>query len=172
MTYFWVLHPKYGENQLDFQIQNLMLNLLKKRSLKKLNIQDAFWPLKIIVVAIRNHIISFRFPDTSEQLRKTKISWFKAEKLAVTWGKKFDYLKRKVFIADRKKFLTSLITSEQAYVYSTILVITRNLCVSSLFYFSFAIDNARARCLDCVNSNIYSCILSLFKLHGTIWFMN
>ena len=146
-AYFWVLHPKYGDNQLDFQIQNLMLNLLKKRSLKKSNIQDACRTLKIINVAISNHIISFRVPDTSEQLRKTKISWFEAEKLAVTWGKKFDYLKRKVFIADRKKFLISLITSEQAYVYSTILVITRNLYVSSLFYFSFAIDNARTSCL-------------------------
>ena len=44
--------------------------------------------------------------------------------------------------------------------------------ISSLFYFSFVIDNAKPTCLDCVNSNIYSCLLSLLKLHGAFWFMN
>ena len=43
---------------------------------------------------------------------------------------------------------------------------------SSFFYFSFVIDNAKPTCLDCVNSNIYSFILSLLKLHGTFCFMN
>ena len=49
------------------------------------------------------------------------------------------------------------------------------MCISSSFYFSFAIDNAKPTCLNCVNSNIYSWILSFFKLHGTfcvvyIWY--
>ena len=52
-----------------------MLNLLKKKkSLKKSNIQEACQTLKIIDVAINSHIITFRFPDTSQELRKAKIS--------------------------------------------------------------------------------------------------
>ena len=43
---------------------------------------------------------------------------------------------------------------------------------SSLFYLSFVIDNAKPTSLDCENSNIYSCILQLLKLHETFWFMN
>ena len=42
----------------------------------------------------------------------------------------------------------------------------------SLCYFSFVIYNAKTTCLDCVNSSIYSCILSLLKLHGALYFMN
>ena len=47
-------------------------------------------------------------------------------------------------MADGKKYLDDLYNS------------------SSLFCFSFVIDNAN---LDCENSNIYSCILSLLNLH-------
>ena len=38
----------------------------KKKSLKKSNIQEACQTLKIIDVAINSHIITFRFPDTSQ----------------------------------------------------------------------------------------------------------
>ena len=38
---------------------------------------------------------------------------------------------------------------------------------SSSFYLSFVTDYAKPTCLDYINSNIYSCILSLLKLHGT-----
>ena len=34
------------------------------------------------------------------------------------------------------------------------------------------IDHTKPTCLDCVNSNIYSFMLSLLKLHWTFWFMN
>ena len=47
-----------------------------------------------------------------------------------------------------------------------------NLYISAFFYFNFLIDNAKSNCLDCVNSNIYSCILSLLKLHVKFCFMN
>ena len=46
----------------------------------------------------------------------------------------------------------------------------KNLCISSLFCFSFVIDNAKPTYLDCVNSNIYSCILSLLKVTQVILF--
>ena len=34
-------HPKDGKNQLDFQIQKFMINLLKKKIIKKSNILEA-----------------------------------------------------------------------------------------------------------------------------------
>ena len=60
-----------------------MLDLLKK-SIKESNIQEACQTLKITGVAINSQIISFRFLNTSEQLRKTKVCWSEAEKLVVT----------------------------------------------------------------------------------------
>ena len=63
--------------------------------------------------------------------------------------------------------------SVDCYVYSTILVITKSSqYISSLFYFSFIVYNAKPAWLDCVNSNIYSWILSLLKLHRTFCYMN
>ena len=80
----------------------------KKKSLKKSDIQEACQTLKIIDVVISSHIISFRFPDTSWWLRKTKINWFEAEKSAVTTEKKLFFLiisKGQIFKANRKKSL-------------------------------------------------------------------
>ena len=34
-------HPKDGKNQLDFQMQNVMLNLLKKKKIKKIKYLEA-----------------------------------------------------------------------------------------------------------------------------------
>ena len=63
--------------------------------------------------------------------------------------------------------------SVDCYVYSTILVITKSSqYISSLFYFSFIVYNAKPAWLDCVNSNIYIWILSLLKLHRTFCYMN
>ena len=66
-----------------------------KKSLKKSNIQEACQTLKTINVAISSHVISFRFPDTSGLLRKTKIASFEAENLAVTEKKMISWLSRK-----------------------------------------------------------------------------
>ena len=93
-------------------------------------------------------------------------------KISCSWGKTFCLIisKGKIFRADRKKSL---------YCY---LLVSRcqQLCLqhyfgdhedlyifSSLFCFSFVINNTKPTSLDCVNSNIYSCILSLLKLHRT-----
>ena len=73
--------------------------------------------------------------------------------------------KVKIFKANRKKSLYRVSN------YSTILVVTEIYISSSLFYFSFFIDNMKPTCLYCVNSDIYSCILSLLKLHGTFSFI-
>ena len=89
--------------------------------------------------------------------RKTKIGRFEAEELTITEEKSFWLSQRERFLATIEKNLYWW-----ASVYSTILVITElQFCC-----------NAKPTCLDCVNSNIYSCILSLLKLQVTFWFMN
>ena len=113
------------------------------------------------------------FPDTSGELRKTKVGQFEARKLVATRKRKIS--KGKVFRADRKKsfFCYNYWWSNISYyVYSTIFVITKIHIFLLLFYFSFFIDNAKPTGLDCVNSNFYSSIFSLWKLHRTFCFMN
>ena len=46
----------------------------------------------------------------------------------------------------------------------------KNLYISSLFCFSFVTDNAKPTCLNCVNNTTYNCILSLLKLHRTLFY--
>ena len=49
-----------------------------------------------------------RFRDTSEQLRKTKIGWFEAEKLAVTGEKVFWLSQKDKFLEPIEKILILL----------------------------------------------------------------
>ena len=67
--------------------------------------------------------------------------------------------------SSRTEWVTAVITGElvSAFMY---------IYISSLFYFSFFNDNAKPTCLNFMNSNIYSCILPLLKLHLTFCFMN
>ena len=61
------------------------------------------------------------------------------------------------------------------YVYSTILLIKKfYIFFSPLFYFSFVIENTKPTYVDCLmmNSIIYSCILWLLNLYGSLCFMN
>ena len=94
-----------------FRSRTSCWNFSKQKSLKKSNIHEVCQTLKIIGVAISRHIISFRFLDSSEQLRKTKFSWFEAGKVALTGQR---------FLQPIEKILISLITGELVYVYSTI----------------------------------------------------
>ena len=161
---------------------NFMVNLLnEKNSLKNSNIPEARQTLKILCVTISSHIISFRFLSIFENLRATQKSqnrliW--SRKISCNWGKKnfFDYLKRKKFLEPiAKNPYTVVITGEpmSALCLRHYFGYHENLYIScSFFYFSFVINNAKPTCFDCVNSNIYSCILSLLKLHGTFYFMN
>ena len=107
-----------------------MLNLFKKAHKK---ILEAHQTLKILCLAISSHIIFFgfySFPDTFRQLKKNKIGWFEAEKLAaaVWWGD-FSIISRgNVFGADQKKSLFRYKywwASISNHVYNTILVITK-----------------------------------------------
>ena len=114
-----------------------------------------------------------QFPDTCGQLRKTKIGWFEAE-LAVTGEKLFRLSQKERFLEPIKKnpyIVNYWWAGVRNYVWHYF-GDHEDLYISSLFYFTFVIDNAKLTCFDCVNSNIYSCILSFLKLHRTFWVMN
>ena len=82
-------------------------------------------------MAIGGHIISFRFLPISGHLRATQENQnqlIQSKRISCNWGKRFSVIsKGKVFRADRKKILISLITGEpvSAVMCSTILVITK-----------------------------------------------
>ena len=115
----------------------------EKYSLKNSNIPESRQTLKIICVSISSHLISFwfcQFLGTSGQLRKTKICWSEAEKLAVT-GKNFFFRlsQKERFLKPIKKkiliLLQLLMSRCQNYVYSTILVITKIYILLFLYIF-------------------------------------
>ena len=89
------------KNQLEFY--------WKKNLLKKSNIPEARQTMKILGVAISNHIISFRFLPISGQFQTTQENqnWLiRARRISCNQGgKAFDYLKRISFWSQLKKFL-------------------------------------------------------------------
>ena len=98
--------------------------------------------------------------------RKTKIGRFEGEELAVTEEKSFWLSQRERFLETIEKILTGEPMSKALFWWSR----------RSIYFFFFIFlqfcCNAKPTCLDYVNSNIYSRILSLLKLHVTFWFMN
>ena len=107
-------HPNNGKNQLDIQKQNFKLNFSRKIHKQFLETHQT---LKILDVAISSHLIFFffwfcSFPDTSKQLRRTKIGRFEAEKLAVTG-------ERGVFRLSQKDKLSEPIKKNPYYVINT-----------------------------------------------------
>ena len=158
-------------------MQNFMLNLLRKNSLKKSSIPEARQTLKILDVTISSHIISFWFLLISGHLQATQKSqnWLiQSRKVSCNWGKEIYLIisKGKIFRANQNKCF-AVITGElvSALCLQQYFGDHKDLFISSsLFYFSFVIDNAKPTSLYCMN--IYSCILSLLKLQGTFCFMN
>ena len=145
-----------------------MLNLLKKNH----NIQEAHQTLKIIGVAISSHIIFFWFFPISRHFwitHQNQNQLVRSRKTSCNWEKKFFSQ-----LSQKERFLEPItVEPVSATVSIGLFWWSRRLYISSsLFYFIFVVDNAKPTCLDCVNSNIYSCILSLLKLHGRFWFMN
>ena len=113
-------------------MQNFMLNLLKK---KKKGFLEARQTLKILGVAISNHIISFQYLPIFGRLKKTKIVWSSAEELAVTGEKSFFIIsKEKIFRADWKESL--LVNRCLQHYFGDH---GDSYISSPLFYFSFAI---------------------------------
>ena len=121
--------------------------------------------LKILDMTISSHIISFLFLLISGHLwitQENQNGLIQSRRISCNWGKNFPIIsKRKDFQSQLKKLLISLITGEPV---SVIFGDHEDLYISYLFCFSFVIDTAKPVCLDLVNSNIYSCILTLLKL--------
>ena len=85
----------------------------------------------------------------------------------------FDYLERKGFWSRSKKILFFVIITGEpvSATISIALFQWSQRFIYFFFIFSFVIDNAKLTCLDCVSNNIYSGILLLLNLHGTLCFM-
>ena len=137
-------HAKDRMNQLEFQIQNFMLNLLKKIHSKKSNIQEALQALKIIGVAISSHIIFFLFFPISGHFRITQENQnqlIRSRKTSCNWG---NFLFR---LSQKERFLEPIPKNLfivnywwngiNNYVYSTILVITKIYIFHLLYFTSF-----------------------------------
>ena len=146
---------------------------------KQSNILEICLILKILGVAISSYIIYIRFLPISGHFQTTR--GIKISRFTAVIGEDFNYyycLKRKDFYSRSKKILIplQLLVSrcqhlcQKHYFYDH-----KDLYISSsLFYFSFVIINTKTKttCLNCVNGNIYSYILSLLKFFGTFSFMN
>ena len=148
-----------------------------KNSLKKSNIPEAHQTLKILDLTISSHIISLQFLPISGHFRATQKNQnrsIRSRKISCNWGKKFYSVisKGKIFRADRKKSFAVIVGEPVSALFLQHYFVDHEglFISSSLFYFSFVIDNGKPTYLDCVN--IYSCIVSLLKLQGTFCFMN
>ena len=153
-----------------------MLNLFWKKFINKIKYFRSFPDPDFLGVTISSRVIYFRFLPFSRHLRTTKENqnwsiW--SRRISCNWGEKFRLSQKERFLEPIEKspyIVNYLWAGISSYVYSIILVITKFYTSSSLFHFSFVIE-AKAALLDCVNSNIYSCILSLLKLHWSFCFM-
>ena len=89
---------------------------MKKKIIKKSNIQDACQTLKIIGGAISSHNF-FPISEHFQISQENQNQLIRSKKIAATGGKMFlDYLKRKDFYSQSKKTFLSLITAEPVYV--------------------------------------------------------
>ena len=110
---------------------------------------------------------------------------FEAEKLVVLTGDLSIISIGKVLKADLKKSFFVINTGEpvsatmsitlfwlsRRYIYIYIYIYIYVYIYFFLFYFIIVIDDVKPTYLDSVNSNIYSCILSLLKLYGIVSLM-
>ena len=83
--------PKRQMSQLDFQMQNFMMSLLKSK-IKKSNILQARQIMKTLGVVISSHLFSFRFLKISRHLRTTQENqnWsISRESIGCNYGKIF-----------------------------------------------------------------------------------
>ena len=127
-------------------------------------------------VTISSHVIYCRFLPIFRHLWTTQENQnrlIRSRRICCNWGENFR-LSQKENVLDPEKVLILLITCELVSATMSIALFRdhKDLYISSsLFYSSFVIET-KPTFLDCVNRNIYSCILSLLKLRKTFWFMN
>ena len=143
-----------GKNQLDFQVQNFFRNIVKKKKIiEKIKYARSLPDHQLVRSCSHQQPYNFflifvnfqTLPDNSE---KTKISRFKAEKLALTQENFLvDYLRRKDFQSRSKKnpyILNYWEFGVTNYVSIVPFCDHKSLQIASFsFYFSFAIDKAK-----------------------------
>ena len=149
----------------------------EKKFINKIKCSGSLPDPDFLGVTISSHVIHFRFLPIFRHLRTTQENQnrlIRSRRICCNWGENFRLSQKKIFLEPIGKspyIVNYLWAGVSNYVYSIILVITKIYISSSLFHLSFIIE-AKPAFLDCVNSNIYSCILSLLKLHETFRFMN
>ena len=169
--------PIDGKSQLDSQTQSFILNLSRKKVINKIKCCRSPPDPDFLGVIISSHATYFRFLPFSRHLRTTQENqnWsIRSKRISCNWGQNIRLSQKERFLEPIKKspyIVNYFWAGVSKYVYRIILVITNIYISSSLFQFSFVIE-AKPIFLECVNSNIYSCILSFLKLHQTFWFMN
>ena len=159
-------HPKDGKNQLDSQTENFTLNLLRKKFINKIKYSRSPPDPDFVGVTISSHVIYFQFFPFSRHLWTTQENQdcsIRSRRVSCNWGENFRLSQKERFLEPIEKspyIVNYLWAGVSSYVYSIILVIIKVYTSSSLFHFSFVIE-MKPTFLDSVNSNIYSCILSL-----------
>ena len=149
----------------------------EKKFINKIKCSGSLPDPDFLGVTISSHVIHFRFLPIFRHLWTTQENQnrlIRSRRICCNWGENFRSSQKKIFLEPIGKspyIVNYLWAGVSNYVYSIILVITKIYISSSLFHFSFNIET-KPIFLDCVNSNIYRCILSLLKLHETVWFMN
>ena len=129
-------------------------------------------------MAIRSHIISFRFLSISGHIgtsQENQNQSIRSRKISCNWVNVFFQLSRKENFLDsiEKNPYFVIIAGEQVSVtMSLALFLWSQRFTYFFFIFSFIIENAKPTCLDYVNNNIYSGIWLLLNLHGTLCFMS
>ena len=164
-----MLLPTDGKNQLEFQTQNFLLNLMRKKFIKKSNILEGLQTLIFSVIFIINHAICFRFLPISRHLCITQANqnWsIQKTRIGCNWRENFRLSQKERFLQQIQKVLRLIIACELVSTTISIALFwqsQRFIYFLFFFYLSFVIQ-AKPTFLDCVNSNIFSCILSLLKL--------
>ena len=180
-------------SHLAIQINQNQSSISFQLSIKTIIMFCSIWAFfrykRVIGIILSDHLFDFGPSFKCHIQRMERINWiFRCRTLCqIFWKKKKKKIKkikylearqavnRELFFIiskrDRKKIFMSLITCELVSATIALFRWSRGF-IYFLIYFSFVIDNAKPTWLDCVNSNIYSSILSLLKLHGSCWFTN
>ena len=138
-----------------------MLDLLRKKFINKIKYSRSSPDPDFLGVTMISHENYFQFLPISRHLWTTQENHnrsIRSRRISCNWRKKFRLSQKEIFLEPIQKspcIVNYLWAGVSNYICSIILVITK-----------------RPTFLDCVNSNIYSCILSLLKLHKKFWFMN
>ena len=173
-----MLQSRDGKNQLDSQTQNYMLNLLRKKFINKIKYSRSLPDPDFLGVTISSHVIYFRFLPFFRHLRTTQVNqnWsIRSKRISSNWDENFWISQKEKFLEPIKK-KSLLITCE--LVSATMFVALfwwSQRFIFPLLYFTSVLILKRSQFSSIVwtvTSTVTPSILSLLKLHETVWFMN